>query len=363
MLTQILIFIATFIICIYIVVISLIFIYGKKKINIKKDYNYRPSVTVFIPTYNEEKHIGRKLDELLSQTYLIDEILILDCSTDKTAEIVNEYTRRHKNIKLIRQHTRIGNARTFNEAIELAKGDIFIKTDADTYLLSNNAVAEIIANFADPKIGVATGSRVNKRLDMEDKYTKFLTTIQIAESNIDSIVIGISPSLLAFRRSVMEKVDPESMAEDTEEVIRIRRKGYKAIIDPSVTSEEEIPIDIKLRRIQKDRRAEGIIRVLLKNKDMLFNPKYGKYGSIVLPMEYFILIVSPFLSLIFTSIVFYLVYLYHPLLSVAMLTSITIPIATKRTLLSAIIDVHISGLIATIRALTKRSEPLWKKVR
>lgn len=363
MLVEILILVAIFIICIYILVISIIFIYGKKKINIKKDYSYKPSVTVFIPTYNEEKHIGRKLDELLSQTYPIDEILILDCSTDKTPEIVNEYAKKHNNIKLIRQPTRIGNARTLNEAIELAKGDIFIKSDTDTYIISNNALAEIIADFIDPKVGVVTASRINKRLDIEDKYTKFLNIIQMAESNIDSIVIGNANALLAFRRSVMEKVDPESMAEDTEEVIRIRRKGYKAIIDPSVTSEEEIPTDIKLRRIQKDRRAEGIIRVLLKNKDMLFNPKYGKYGYIVLPMEFFILIVSPFLSLIFISIAFYLAYLYHPLLSAAMLTSITIPIATKRTALSAIIDVHISGLIATIRALMKRSEPLWKKVR
>jgi cellulose synthase/poly-beta-1,6-N-acetylglucosamine synthase-like glycosyltransferase len=362
MLITILIYTIICIICIYFTTAILIFVYGKKKVNIKKDYSYRPTVTVFIPTYNEEKYIARKLDEILSQTYPVDEILVLDCSKDRTPEIVAEYSRKHQNIRLVRQHARIGNARTLNEAIELAKGKIFVKTDVDTCLLSNNALREIVACFADPKIGAVTGTRINNRLDIEDKYTSFLTMIQVAESNIDSILIGNSTSLLAFRREIMEKVDPESMAEDTEEVIRIRRKGYRAVIDPSVVSEEEIPTDLRKRRLQKDRRAEGIIRVLFKNKDMLFNPRYGKYGMIVLPLEFFILVISPFLSLIFISSLLYIMALYYPLLSIFTLASIVVPFVTKRTLLSAIIDVNISGLIATIRAL-KKPAPLWKKVR
>jgi cellulose synthase/poly-beta-1,6-N-acetylglucosamine synthase-like glycosyltransferase len=350
------------IIGIYIIIIGIIFIYSRKGINLKKDYNYRPTVTVFLPTYNEERHIARKLDEILKQTYPIDEILVIDCSTDTTPYIVSEYAKRYPNIRLVRQNRRIGMARTLNEAIDLAKGEIFVKMDVDTYFYSQDVLREVVSCFADPKIGVVTGTRINSKSDMEDKYVRFLTKIQIAESNIDSIVIGISPSLLAFRKNVMEKVDPESMAEDTEEVIRIRRKGYRAVIDPSVVSEEEIPTDLRKRRLQKDRRAEGIIRVLFKNKDMLFNPRYGKYGMIVLPLEFFILVISPFLSLIFISSLLYIMALYYPLLSIFTLASIVVPFVTKRTLLSAIIDVNISGLIATIRAL-KKPEPLWKKVR
>mgnify|MGYP001773660239 CR=1 FL=1 len=350
------------IIGIYAAVAAIIFLYGRKGVRIHKDYNYRPSVTAFIPTYNEEIHIARKLDELLRQTYPIDEILVIDCSTDSTPEIVKQYSQRYPNIILVRQSSRVGMARTLNQAIDTAKGEIFIKTDADTYLHSDDAIREVVACFADPAIGAVTCSRVNRNIDMEDAYVKFLTLIQIAESNIDSIVIGNSPSLLAFRRSIMEHVDPYSMAEDTEEVVRIRRKGYRAIIEPTVVTEEEIPTDMKLRRLQKDRRAEGIVRVLLKNRDMLFNPRYGKYGLLVLPIEFFILVISPFLSLVFTGLLLYTAALYHPLLSVLMLTGIVLPMATKRTLLSAIIDVNISGLIATLKTLRK-PEPLWKKVR
>lgn len=349
------------IIGIYATVAAIIFLYGRKGVRIHKDYNYRPSVTVFIATYNEETHIARKLDELLRQTYPIDEILVIDCSTDSTPDIVKQYSQRYPNIILVRQSSRVGMARTLNQAIDTAKGEIFIKTDADTYLHSDDAIREVVACFADPAIGAVTISRVNSKLDMEDKYARFLTMIQIAESNIDSTVIGMN-SLLAFRRNIMEHVDPDSMAEDTEEVVRIRRKGYRAIIEPSVVSEEEIPTDMKLRRLQKDRRAEGIVRVLLKNRDMLFNPRYGKYGLLVLPIEFFTLVISPFLSLVFAGLLLYTAALYHPLLSISMLTGIVLPLVTKRTLLGAIIDVNISGLVATLRAFRK-PEPLWKRVR
>lgn len=361
MLTDILIWIIIFIISVYVIVATIIFIYGKRRINIMKDYNYRPTVTVFIPTYNEERNIARKLDELLRQSYPINEILVIDCSNDRTPEIVSEYARYHPNIKLVRQNTRIGMARTLNQAIDTATGDILVKTDADTYIFSDDAIKEVIACFGDPNIGAVTVSRINNKIDMEDKYAKFLTIIQIAESNIDSTVIGMN-SILAFRRSVMVKVDPESMAEDTEELVRIRRKGYRTIIEPSVITEEEIPMNMRLRRIQKDRRAEGIIRVLLNNIDMLFNPLYNKYGMLVLPLEFFVLIVSPFLSITLASIIIYLTSLYSSLFSILVVAGISIPYIVKRTLLSAFIDVNISGLIAVLRAM-KRPEPLWERVR
>ncbi|MEM3010164.1 MAG: glycosyltransferase [Candidatus Nitrosocaldaceae archaeon] len=319
---------------------------------------YKPKVTVFLPTYNEEDYIARKLDNLLSQSYPV-EIVIYDCSTDKTREIIKDYQSRYHNITLIEQKERIGMALTMNEAIDNTDCDIFIKTDVDSITLSNDAIKNIIKHFADPKIGVVTGTRVNKMI--EGQYNNLLTRLQIVESNIDSIVIGQSPSLLAFRKSAMEKVSSYSMAEDTEEVIAIRRKGYKAIIDTSIVSIEDIPQDFKTRRLQKDRRAEGIVRVLLKNKDMLFNKRYGKYGLIVLPMEFFLLVISPFLIFIIIIVTLYTVYSINVYAGLTTTLAFICIFLSKRT--RAIIDAQISGMIATIKALLRKDNPLWKKVR
>jgi glycosyltransferase involved in cell wall biosynthesis len=44
--------------------------------------------------YNEENFIGKKLDNLLEQTYPIHEILIYDCSTDRTPGIIQKYQKK-----------------------------------------------------------------------------------------------------------------------------------------------------------------------------------------------------------------------------------------------------------------------------
>lgn len=57
--------------------------------------------------------------------------------------------------------------------------------------------------------------------------------------------------------SLVEPVDVNLMAEDTEELVLIRRQGHKVVVDPSVIAEEaEVPDDFRKRRLQKDRRAQ-----------------------------------------------------------------------------------------------------------
>ena len=54
------------------------------------------TVSVALATYNGEKYISEQLDSLLLQTRQPDEVIIIDdCSTDKTAEMVREYILSH----------------------------------------------------------------------------------------------------------------------------------------------------------------------------------------------------------------------------------------------------------------------------
>jgi len=344
------------------IVIGTIIVIKARGIRNVKDYSIRPTVTVYLPTFNEEKHIARKLDNLLSQSYHIDEILIIDCSTDATPQIIEIYKKKYPQILLIKQTQRIGMARTLNEALKIAKCEIFVKTDCDS-ISESNALKELVANFAEKNIGGATGICVADD-GVEKYFRKIMTTIQVAESNIDSTLITHSTSLLAFRTAVTGPVRENSVAEDTEEFLLIRRKGYKTIIDPSVISREEVPSNSNIRRMQKNRRSQGIVNLLLQNFDMLLNPNYHKYGIFVLPIEWFILILSPMLLIALAVIFTYTLYLIHPYLAIAVVAVIVGAIVQKSNVIYAIIDTELSGLVGFIRSMLKgNGDGLWQKVR
>ena len=344
------------------IIVGAIIIAHNGRVKINKDPNYRPSVSVFLPTFNEEKNVAKKLNNLLSQTYPISEILIFDCSSDNTVKIVKEYQKRVPSIKLIEQGKRIGMARTLNEGFRIATGEIFVKTDCDS-ISQPNALKELLANFGDPRVGGATGICIAEK-GIEKYFRKVMTAIQVAETNIDSTLIAHATSLLAFRRSLIEPVSPDSLADDTEEFLLIRKKGFRTVIDTTVISYEEVPSNYLTRRTQKDRRAQGIVRLLLQNIAMPFNPKYKKYGAIVLPLEWFILVFSPILLIAFGIVLGVVLYGVHQLLPFVIYSAIGILAVKKSNIISAIIDTQLSGLIGLVRAFAKRNaNGMWMKAR
>ena len=348
----------------FVIIAAIVLFFGRKQ-SLKKDYSYKPIVSVFLPAFNEERNIAEKLDDLLQQTYPISEILVYDCSTDNTPKIVKEYRKKYPNIKLIKQQERIGMARTLNEAFNRAKGEIIVKSDCDSLTKSPDALKELVADFSDPRIGAVSGVCVNKGL--EGYFRSFMTRLQIAESNLDSTIIAHATSLLAYRKTVVVDVDPNSLNDDAEEFVLIRKRGYRTIIDAQVVSEEEIPKTFRKRRLQKDRRAAGTIKVLLQNLSIFFNPKFGLYGLVVFPIDLFLLVASPILLLVASILLGYILFPISPIILVPYLFLIFSPFVfytvKKVNWLVALVDLQLSGLMGMLRLLFKRDSPKWERVR
>ncbi|AKB39127.1 glycosyltransferase family 2 protein [Methanosarcina mazei] len=88
-----------------------------------------PLVSVVIPLYNKEPHIGQALNSVLNQTFQEFEVIIIDDgSTDKSAEIVKNFT--DSRIRLIQQEN-AGVSAARNRGIEEAKADLVAFLDAD----------------------------------------------------------------------------------------------------------------------------------------------------------------------------------------------------------------------------------------
>jgi cellulose synthase/poly-beta-1,6-N-acetylglucosamine synthase-like glycosyltransferase len=321
--------------------------------------------TVYLPTFNEEKNIRSKLDNLLEQTAfqkLDGEILIFDCSTDQTKGILRRYACDDSRIRIIEQPMRIGMARTFNEAIKEARGRIFVKTDCDSIATSKEELSKLLYSFSDNGIGAVTGVCVS--VAREASFRNLMTRLQVAESNLDSTLVAHSSSFIAIRREALHSVDPDSLAEDTEAFLIARRLGFRAIVNPNVVSVEKLPVGYLNRLRQKQRRAHGIIRTLFRNGDMLFNRRYGLYGEIVLPLNLFLLVVSPLmlisdiLAMVYISLVLYP--LATGLILVGLLSLLIGSSIGQPRWLSGIVDLQLSSLLGLFDFLAGRSSPVWK---
>lgn len=88
-------------------------------------------VSVIIPAYNIEDYIGRCLDSIISQTYKNLEIIVVDDgSSDHTGEILDNYAKKDRRIKVIhKENGGVSSAR--NKGIEVAEGDYIGFIDGD----------------------------------------------------------------------------------------------------------------------------------------------------------------------------------------------------------------------------------------
>jgi glycosyltransferase involved in cell wall biosynthesis len=86
-------------------------------------------ISTVITLYNLEKYIDDAIQSVLSQTRQSDEIIVVDdCSTDGSADIVNNYRDR---VIYIKQEKNVGNLRNALAGLRAATGDIVAFLDAD----------------------------------------------------------------------------------------------------------------------------------------------------------------------------------------------------------------------------------------
>lgn len=94
-----------------------------------------PKVTVIIPAYNASMFIDKCVKSVLNQTEAAIEILIInDGSTDDTALKVQTHANADARIKFVNNSKNQGNAKTRNQAIEMASGEYVLFVDADDWV-------------------------------------------------------------------------------------------------------------------------------------------------------------------------------------------------------------------------------------
>lgn len=92
-------------------------------------------VSIIIPMYNVEKYIAKCITSVLNQSYTnIEIILVNDASTDCTLLVCEEYIKRDKRFKLIKNEKNSGLAYSRNAGLIIARGDYILFVDSDDWI-------------------------------------------------------------------------------------------------------------------------------------------------------------------------------------------------------------------------------------
>ena len=92
-------------------------------------------LSVIIPVYNTEKYLKRCLDSIVNQSFKDMEIIIVDdCSSGNCFEIAEEYKRKYRNIKYIRNSENLGSAWSRLNGLSEAVGEYIHFVDSDDWV-------------------------------------------------------------------------------------------------------------------------------------------------------------------------------------------------------------------------------------
>lgn len=225
-----------------------------------------PSMTLVIPTYNEEAVIERKLRNALALDYPRDQLEVLvvsDGCTDSTCAIV----RRFEQVRLI-ELPRGGKAAALNRGASEARGEVLVLTDANVELASD-ALRILARAFADPEVGGVSGKKkyvMRKGGDTtelgENLYWRWDQWQKTLESAIGSI-FAADGTLYAVRRSLYVPIDDPAQADDIAISARVVLQGYRLVFDPEAIAYEEAPVEGADEFRRKVRVTNHSVRALL----------------------------------------------------------------------------------------------------
>lgn len=173
-----------------------------------------PKLSVCIPVYNCEDYIKDAIDSVLSQDYTDFELIVLDnCSTDKTPEIVGSYN--DPRLRFSRNDSNLGMMGNWNKILTMVKGEYIKILPADDFLYPGCLKAQCGAldNDTEKKIALVCG---RKRI-IDDKGKVLFTRGYSHKTGVvngfkainkvirsGSNILG-EPGVVMFRKSVLDK--------------------------------------------------------------------------------------------------------------------------------------------------------------
>ena len=269
---------------------------------IKKEFVPR-TVTVVMAVNNGAKCLADKLDSLRALDYpqeLLDFVVVSDGSTDATDSIVESYAARDPRVRLVRVPNG-GKCAALNAGIAQAAGELIFLTDV-RQAMDPACLRYLVACFADPKVGVASGGLRIRDTESEGEqavglYWRFEIWIRDRLSDIDSI-FGATGAIYAMRRELAVPLPPEALLDDMFLPLAAFFKGYRLVVERKAIA-WDVPTNLDEEFVRKVRTLGGNYQLLKYYPQLLgpgnrmwFHYMPYKFGRLMLPYLTIVLSIS-----------------------------------------------------------------------
>jgi len=252
-----------------------------------------PIITVAIPAYNEEDTIKETINSVLNLDYPKDKLQIIvinDGSKDKTKQEAEKTIKQNKeyNIILVNQENK-GKGAALNKALSITEGEYFASMDADSYV-DSDALKKMLKHFNKKTAAVLPLLKVKDPKTFVEKVQSYEYVVNAffkkAMSTLNCVHVTPGPFSL-YKTKVLTEIGgyaEKNLTEDLELALKIQKHHYKITQLLDATVGTYAPKTIKSLYRQRNRWYKGAVVNAIKHKTMMFNPKYGDFGMMQMPI-------------------------------------------------------------------------------
>lgn len=334
----------------------------------KIDSNYKPKISIIVPTYNESSIILFKLINLSHLNYPkhLNEIIVVDSSSsDNTVEIVKQFSEKQlqTNIKILVEQERKGKAHALNYSLKHCKGDVIVISDADCFW-SADILEKALPFLADPEVGAISGPKILLNSNqtwitrLEENYLKSANVSRLGESKAGSTLF-FEGGFSAFKKEAFDRFDPYGTgSDDCGTVLQVIEKNFRAMLVPDAKFFSAFPKSFRGKITIKLRRTNQLIRVFSKYLDLLIKRKINTARKVIIPNT-FLYLFSPIAFVLFFLSTLVLLSTF-PFLLVA---SVFLLIPSLRFYFFEILESNLLLFISIFVVLTGRKFSVWSQPR
>jgi len=201
-------------------------------------------VSIGIMAYNEEQNIDYLLEALLKQKTKkvnIREIIVVSSgSTDKTNDIVRNFSKKNKKIKLITEKERRGKSEAINTFLKKAKSNILVLESGDT-IPEKKMIENLCSRFSDKNVGIVSGRPLP--IKSHNKLMNFIVNLQWKLHHLISKKTPKFGEIIAFRK-IMKEI-PITVVDEEEIASIIKRNNLRLEYEPKAIAYNKGPETIK----------------------------------------------------------------------------------------------------------------------